>query len=154
MRSSFRRFIEAEDGAPFEMGAPPPSDPQQTHDDSRVMDKEFDITAAERKVADASMSFTLHKPLTLPSGVKLSPPTEVSLEPLDNGNYKLRVLETNRQKMQDQSGSDWHGKIDNTEIIVSKAFVETQLKAAALKTLGGGGMALPPMPGGMPGGMM
>ena len=103
--ANFRKFIEAEAAPTMGSSSPPVpgSDKNDTHDDSRVMDKEFDIDPEARKEADASTTFTCHAVIDFPEmGAKVMPPTEVTVAPMDNGNYKLTVLAgsggTNSQK--------------------------------------------------------
>lgn len=135
----FRKFVE-------DLEAPAMN--PETHDDSRVIGKEFDISKDDQDIADMATPYTLSAPLTLPNGVKVFAGTQISIEPMDNGNYKIHVLATNSQKMRDMDNNDWHGdlKQQDTEMIVSKDWVETNLKSPALKSMGGG---VPPAPGGM-----
>ena len=134
---------------------PGEDDNDATHDDSRVLDKELDIDPEARKEADASMSFTCHAVIDFPEhGLKAMPPTEVTAMPLDNGNYEITVLYdggTNRQKLQDMNGNDYHGEVKDLKRVVSKAFLEF-LKAHAWKAAYGGGSGMDPM-GGMGMGM-
>lgn len=149
---SFRKFMEDEN-IPFGMTSISPTPPDEagaeTHDDSTVTDKEFDISKDARLAADSSMTYTLEAPLTLPNGVQVFAGTQVGIEPLDNGNYKFRVLATNSRKMRDMDGNDWNGELrdSDTEMEVTKKWVEKNLKSPAFKALSGG---TPPMaPGGL-----
>jgi len=145
--------MESEAAPTMGPSAPPvpgEDDNNATHDDSRVLDKEMDIDPEARKEADASMTFTCHAVIDFPEhGLKAMPPTEVTMFPLDDGNYEITVLYdggTNSQKLQDMNGNDYHGEVKDLKRVVSKAFAEF-LKSHAWKAAFGGGGGMDPMGG-------
>ena len=135
---NFRKFFENE-AAPVMGGAPtqPSSDDADTYDDPTVLDKELGISKSDRKDADYTATFTCHAVIDFPeSGIKIHPPTELTVKPLEDGNYEITVLAgsggTNPQKIQNLNGTDYTGPLKDYKRIVSGNFINW-LKSHAWK---------------------
>lgn len=156
---SFTKFIEDE-AAPAMGGptSPPPpgaSDDQggETHNDSRVLNKELGISDEDAAEADRTKTFLCHTVIDFPEdGVKVLPPTDVRLEPIDgeDGMFKLTVYATNPRKIQDMNGYDYQGDELEFTKTVNKKTVEA-LKAQGWGSGAPQGGMGPPMGGGMGG---
>lgn len=157
---NFRKFMEDE-AAPTMGGAtapPVPGSGEDTHNDTRVFDKEFDIDPSARKAADEADVLTIYTPLKI-NGAEFAPPIQVTITPKDNGLYEITALVgtdthgTNNQKVRDMDGNDYYASGRSRDIkdytwIVDKKFVD-DLRAQSMAGMAAGGMA-DPMMGGMP----
>ena len=136
--TSFLKFIEQE-GSSTSPPIPGSDDNEgETHNDSRVLNKEFGISDEDAAEADKCRTYLCHEKIEFPDdGVVLSPPIDVSVEPIgnDDGMYKITVLSTNPRKIQDMNGNDYTGdKLEFTKN-VDKEFVEA-LKAQGWTSVG------------------
>lgn len=148
---TFKHFIEQEvvptmggDGA----SPPLPSEGgDDTHNDSSVLAKELGIRDKDMKMVDQTKTFLCLAPLEFPAdGVKVLPPTDVTVMPIDDNNetFKLTVRATNPRKIQDLSGTDYKGGKLEFSKEVDKKTVE------AIKGHGWTSGGAPPMGGNMP----
>ncbi len=141
----FSDYLETEAVPPMGVGEAPEN--PDTHNDSRVLNKELGISDQDAAEADRTKTFLCHAPITFPNdGVKVLGPTEVRIEQINDNMYKLTVYATNPRKIQDLNGNDYKGGNIEFSKEVNKETVEA-LKGQGWNSGGpniGGG--IPPNP--------